>query len=112
MGKFIGAAIGVSVGFVALPLALGAAGLAAAGPVAGSFFAGAQAAGWVTAGGALATAQSIAMGSSVVTAAIITGSATVVGGALGTLLGEKFDKCSNDEERLAMILEEISIFED
>ncbi len=62
----------------------------------------------MTAGGALATAQSIAMGGSVITAAIITGSATAAGGALGTLLGAKFDKCKTDEERLVVILEEIS----
>ena len=57
----------------------------------------------MTAGGALATAQSIAMGGSVVTAAIITGSATAGIGALGTLLGAKFDRCKTDEERLAVI---------
>ncbi len=57
----------------------------------------------MTAGGALATAQSIAMGGSVVTAAIITGGATAVIGALGTLLGAKFDRCKTDEERLVVI---------
>ena len=102
-GKIIGTSIGVTVGFVALPLALSGIGLAAVGPVAGGAFAGAQAAGWVTAGGAFATAQSIAMGGSVVTAAIITGSAAAVIGALGSVLGAEFDKCKTDEERLAVI---------
>ena len=51
----------------------------------------------------MATAQSIAMGGSAATAAIITGSATTVIGALGTLLGAKFDRCKTDEERLAVI---------
>ncbi len=60
------------------------------------------------AGSVLATAQSIAMGGSVATATVITSSATAVFGALGTLLGAKFDSCKTDEERLAVIYEEIS----
>ena len=55
------------------------------------------------AGSVLATAQSIAMGGSVATATVITSSATAVFGALGTLLGAKFDRCKTDEERLAVI---------
>ena len=61
----------------------------------------------VTAGGAWATAQSIAMGGSVVTAAIITGGAAAVFGALGTLLGAAFTNCNTDEERLLVIFENI-----
>ncbi len=55
------------------------------------------------AGSVLATAQSIAMGGSVATATVIASSATAVFGALGTLLGAKFDRCKTDEERLAVI---------
>ncbi len=62
----------------------------------------------MVAGSAWATAQSIAMGGSVATAALITGSAAAVLGSLGTLLGAQFDKCKTDEERLVVIFEEIS----
>ena len=102
-GKIIGATIGIFVGIVLLPFALAAA----AAPVAG----GAAVAGAHTAGllaGTLTTAQTISVGGSVATATLITGGATAIGGALGTLLGSKFDDCETDEERLAVILEEIS----
>ena len=83
-GKIIGTSIGVTVGIVALPLALSGIGLAAVGPVAGGAFAGAQAAGLVTAGG-------------------ITGSAAAVIGDLISVFCSEFDKCKTDEERLAVI---------
>ena len=38
------------------------------------------------------------------TAAIITGGAAAVFGALGTLLGAAFKNCKTDEERLVVIL--------
>ena len=53
---------------------------------------------------ALATTHTLAVGGSVATATVITGSATAVFGALGTLLGAKFDRCKTDEDRLAIIL--------
>ena len=53
---------------------------------------------------ALATTHTLAVGGSVATATVITGSATAVFGALGTLLGAKFDRCKTDEERLVVIL--------
>ncbi len=65
----------------------------------------------MVAGSALATAQSIAMGGSVATAALITGSATAVFGSLGTLLGAKLDNCNTEEERLVVIFEDISRLE-
>ncbi len=57
----------------------------------------------MTAGGTLATAQSIAMGGNVATASLITGSVKAVLSALGTLLGAQFFNCNTDEERLVEI---------
>jgi hypothetical protein len=85
------------VGIAALTFALTAA------PVAG----GAAVVGAKSLLGTLATAQTISVGGSAATATLITGGATAVGVALGTLLGSKFDKCKTDEERLAVILEEV-----
>ena len=107
-----GVLIGIVVGIVALPLTLGAVGLGAIGPVAGGAFAGVQAAGWVTAGSLCATVQSIAMGGSVTIAALTMAGAAVTGGvsfgALGALLGKRFEQSRNDGERLDAILDEIA----
>ena len=58
-------------------------GLSAIGPTKAGLFALLQKFGFVKAGGALATAQSIAMGGSVVTATAITGSSIILVGLLG-----------------------------
>jgi hypothetical protein len=54
--------------------------------------------------GLLVTTHTLAVSGSVATATVISGSATAVFGALGTLLGAKFDRCKTDQERLAVIL--------
>ncbi len=76
-----------TLGYFALPATLTYFGLTSIGPVAGGAFAAFQAGGLVTAGGVLATAQSIAMGGSVVTATVITATTTAAGAATGAAIG-------------------------
>ena len=83
----IGIGVGATLGIVALPFTIFALGLTAVGPIAGGAFAACQAGGLVAAGGALATAQSIAMGGSIVTATVITATTTVAGAATGAAIG-------------------------
>ncbi len=61
-------------------------GLGPRGPVAGGIFSPFQSIGWVRAGGVLSTAQSIAMGGSVTTAAVIAGLTPVLGIAAGVVI--------------------------
>ena len=80
--------IGATVGAVVLPATILILGLTPIGPVAGGIFAGFQAGGLVTAGGALATVQSIAMGGSVATAVGITATTTVTGAGIGAAISK------------------------
>ncbi len=74
-----------------LPAVLLGLGLSTLGPVGGGIFAWFQSIGWVGAGGVLATAQSIAMGGSVATAAVIAGTTTVVGTVAGAEIGRRIE---------------------